>query len=278
MPSLPSSPLPGPGPQPQASSPRGVGCEAQVSNQACASQPTGPSHPPSTERTMRPSIQEPSLETEPHRPRPERRLPKSLPAACSWTCSCRDAPISAAAKKLGIPHWKPIDIALDSCHDILSDSFFQRLLIDLAWSGEVALLVAAPPCREYSILKLAPAGPPACRSPAHLSGLPRNLQDSLLPTAFAFSRCPCRLSAGMRLWTALVQVLGFCPANGSPPQARPPAHMAGPGPRPLHVMMRSSKHSRLRPDRGHAAPPRRESAVWVPPTGSPQTHRRPHRS
>ena len=59
---------------------------------------------------------------------------------------------------MGIPHWAPIDIAIDEAHDILSDAFFTRLL-RLAWSGRIALLVAAPPCRDYSVLKLAPGGP-----------------------------------------------------------------------------------------------------------------------
>ena len=83
------------------------------------------------------------------------------------------APISAAASQMGIPHWAPIDIAIDEAHDILSDAFFTRLL-RLAWSGRIALLVAAPPCRDYSVLKLAPGGPPPCRTPEHLNGLPSN--------------------------------------------------------------------------------------------------------
>ena len=83
----------------------------------------------------------------------------------------RHSPVAVAASKQGIPHWEPIDVAIDEAHDILSDSFFTRLL-RLAWSGRIALLVAAPPCRDYSILKLAPGGPPPCRTPEHINGLP----------------------------------------------------------------------------------------------------------
>ena len=98
----------------------------------------------------------------------------------------KNAPIAFAASELGIPHWEPIDIAIDQAHDILSDAFFSRLQC-LAWSGRIALLVAAPPCRECSILKLAPGGPPPCRSPEHLKGLPSN---SAKPTrAASFMRC-----------------------------------------------------------------------------------------
>ena len=74
----------------------------------------------------------------------------------------KHAPISAAASQMGIPHWAPIDIAIDEAHDILSDAFFTRLLR------------LAPPCRDYSVLKLAPGGPPPCRTPEHLNGLPSN--------------------------------------------------------------------------------------------------------
>ena len=74
--------------------------------------------------------------------------------------SGRNTPISVAAKKMGIPRWEPIDITLDASHDILSDPFFHRLL-SLAWSGQIALLIAAPPCREYSI----PGRPPCLQKP-----------------------------------------------------------------------------------------------------------------
>ena len=98
----------------------------------------------------------------------------------------RHSPIAVAASKQGIPHWEPIDIAINEAHDILSDSFFTRLL-RLAWSGRIALLVAAPPCRDYSILKLAPGGPPPCRTPEHLNGLPSD--SPTLTRRAAGSRC-----------------------------------------------------------------------------------------
>ena len=87
----------------------------------------------------------------------------------------KSAPISAAASLQSIPRWEPIDIAINAQHDILQDAFFHRLL-QLAWSGSIGLLVAAPPCRDYSILKLAPGGPPPCRSPEHMDQAGRQKQ------------------------------------------------------------------------------------------------------
>ena len=136
-----------------------------------APSPESKSGPPNKHLVWRRPPDPPSIA----RPSPQEDKPATAPAMPFLLdlFSGQNTPISVAAKKLGIPRWEPVDITLDNSQDILSDSFFQRLL-DLAWSGQVALLVAAPPCREYSILKLAPGGPPACRSPEHLSGLPSN--------------------------------------------------------------------------------------------------------
>ena len=48
----------------------------------------------------------------------------------------------------------------DAARNILDDSVFEAL-VGLCWSGIVALIMLAPPCKEYSRLKLRPGGPKA---------------------------------------------------------------------------------------------------------------------
>ena len=88
-------------------------------------------------------------------------------------CSGASSPLASAALCHGIPAL-PIDILLDSTHDLLQDCTFERLL-RLAFAGRFAFAHASPPCTEYSRLKLRP-GPDhrPCRSEEHLQGLPEN--------------------------------------------------------------------------------------------------------
>ena len=88
-------------------------------------------------------------------------------------CSGASSPLASAALCHGIPTL-PIDILLDSTHDLLQDCTFDRLL-RLAFAGRFAFAHASPPCTEYSRLKLRPGpGPRPCRSEEHLRGLPEN--------------------------------------------------------------------------------------------------------
>ena len=88
-------------------------------------------------------------------------------------CSGASSPLASAALCHGIPSL-PIDILLDSTHDLLQDCTFERLL-RLAFAGRFAFAHASPPCTEYSRLKLRPGpGPRPCRSPEYLRGLPAN--------------------------------------------------------------------------------------------------------
>ena len=88
-------------------------------------------------------------------------------------CSGASSPLASAALCHGIPAL-PIDILLDSTHDLLQDCTFERLL-RLAFAGRFAFAHASPPCTEYSRLKLRPGpGPRPCRSEEHLRGLPEN--------------------------------------------------------------------------------------------------------
>ena len=62
--------------------------------------------------------------------------------------------------------------------DLLNDAFYLQLL-RLCASGVVAYTACSPSCAEYSKLKLKPGGPPALRSPEHLSGLPGLSADQM---------------------------------------------------------------------------------------------------
>ncbi len=81
------------------------------------------------------------------------------------------APLSQAASNAGIDRYEPLDIITNPAHDILIDSAFESLL-RLCWSGAIGLIVCAPPCKEYSRLKMRPGGPPALRTPAYMDGVP----------------------------------------------------------------------------------------------------------
>ena len=81
------------------------------------------------------------------------------------------APVSRAAAEQGLDRFQPLDIMSHSSHDILLDPMFEALL-KLCWSGCIGLLMGAPPCKEYSRLKMKPGGPPALRTPAYMDGVP----------------------------------------------------------------------------------------------------------
>ena len=75
--------------------------------------------------------------------------------------------MTSAAISLGLDCFEPFDLDGDAAHNILDDSVFKALL-RLCWSGIVALIMLAPPCKEYSRLKLCPGGPKALRTPQHM--------------------------------------------------------------------------------------------------------------
>ena len=61
------------------------------------------------------------------------------------------------------------DLDANPQHNILDDAWFE-LLLRICWSGSVSLLTLAPPCKEYSRLKLRPGGPKALRTPSCMLG------------------------------------------------------------------------------------------------------------
>ena len=70
------------------------------------------------------------------------------------------APISAAADKQGLSRFEAFGLEANSEHNILDDACFE-LLMRISWSGIVSLITLAPPCKEYSRLKLRLGGPKA---------------------------------------------------------------------------------------------------------------------
>ena len=66
--------------------------------------------------------------------------------------------------QLGTKTFQPFDIFLDSAMNILDDDCY-LMLLRIIPSKQVGTLLAAPPCTEYSLLKLKQPGPFPCRSP-----------------------------------------------------------------------------------------------------------------
>ena len=83
----------------------------------------------------------------------------------------KNAPLSQAAARASKARFQPFDIMIDSEHDILNDNIYESLL-QLCWSGCIGLATSAPPCKEYSRLKMQPGGPPPLRTPEYMDGLP----------------------------------------------------------------------------------------------------------
>ena len=84
-------------------------------------------------------------------------------------------PLSSYIHSLGVKVLKPFDILLDPQLNILDDQCYFSIL-RLVASREVGTVVAAPPCTEYSLLKLKQPGPLPCR-------LPDRLEEPLYNTA-----------------------------------------------------------------------------------------------
>ena len=109
-------------------------------------------------------------------PESVRSPPLHLPADTSRffldICSGATSPLASAAVARGIPAI-PIDILRNPAHDLLDVVLFEQIL-RVAFSGRIAMGHGSPPCCEYSLLRLRPGGPPPCRCPQHLNGLPTN--------------------------------------------------------------------------------------------------------
>lgn len=71
---------------------------------------------------------------------------------------------SSHIRNLGIKTLQPFDILLDSTMNILNNDIY-NVLLRLVANKQVGSIVAAPPCTEYSMLKLQQPGPLPSRSP-----------------------------------------------------------------------------------------------------------------
>ena len=83
------------------------------------------------------------------------------------------SPLSQAMHAIGCDYFSPFDLARHASHDILDDRVL-HLLLRLAFSGFVGIVWSAPPCKEFSMLKLRRPGPKTLRTPLHMDGLPSN--------------------------------------------------------------------------------------------------------
>ena len=77
------------------------------------------------------------------------------------------APLTSQILHFGISCLQPMDILCDPQMDILDNTCYEQLL-RLASSRVIGSLSAAPPCKEYTLLKLIPGGPPPCRTPQNM--------------------------------------------------------------------------------------------------------------
>lgn len=85
-------------------------------------------------------------------------------------CAGYERPLSQALRQLGMDVLS-IDKLLSLEHDLLNVDFCESIL-RLCASGVVGYTACSPSCNLYSRLRLRPNGPPALRTPEHLSGIP----------------------------------------------------------------------------------------------------------
>ena len=135
-----------------------------VGNQAASEHDTA-------SRCLMPSAETPSANTspEPHCKRPRTQQPRLFLDLFAGIHS----PLSQAMHALQCDYFTPFDLARHPSHDILDDRV-THLLLRLAFSGLVGVIWSAPPCKEFSMLKLRRPGPKPLRTPQHMDGLPTN--------------------------------------------------------------------------------------------------------
>ena len=108
-------------------------------------------------------------------------MPASLPVHSGTPgffldiCCGANAPLSECLLQSGI-QCVCVDALGSEPLDLLDDKTYDSLL-RLAFSGIVRMAHAAPPCKEYSRLKLRPGSPHAVRSPEFLNGFPDNTRS-----------------------------------------------------------------------------------------------------
>ena len=68
---------------------------------------------------------------------------------------------------IGCRTLQPLDILIDNTMDILNDECYLSIL-RLISTKRIGSILAAPPCTEYSLLKLKQPGPLPCRTPENM--------------------------------------------------------------------------------------------------------------
>ena len=127
----------------------------------------------------------------------------------------KHAPLTAAMEELQADCFQPFDLACSPPFDILDDTHF-RLALRIAASGIAAVLWSAPPCKEFSILKLRQPGPKAIRTPAFMDGVPDNSPEE-----------QARVEASSEIHSRSRQVLRTAKESGSHTgMEQPPSSMA----------------------------------------------------
>lgn len=122
----------------------------------------------STSHPMIHSCTSDSGENHDHRQDPIQYIPTSIPAVPARffleLFSGKNHRFSSYIQSRGVKTLQPLDILIDDRMNILDDKVYHSLL-RLVASKQVGSMVAAPPCTEYSLLKLQQPGPLPCRSP-----------------------------------------------------------------------------------------------------------------
>ena len=151
--------------------------QAPSCNQVSSQQPQAPPPPPPATRRNMPgskrsrssssssSSTSSSARTAHHQP----KQPAS-PRLFLDIFSGINAPLSAAMRALNVDCFAPFDLDKDSTCNILDDTQY-RLLLRIASSGLAGVLWSAPPCKEFTRLKLRKPGPKALRTPEHMDGV-----------------------------------------------------------------------------------------------------------
>ena len=147
----------------------------------CPNQPSGPSddpcsipdEPPTVLHLVSTTPATPAVDMQPsqewHQPLPQshRTTPKLFLDIFAGT----HCPLTKAVHALGGDFFAPFHFALHSSHDIVDDRVM-HLMMKLCFSGIVGAAWSAPPCKEFSRLKLKRPGPKLLRTPQHMDGVP----------------------------------------------------------------------------------------------------------
>ena len=131
----------------------------------------------------------------------------------------------------GVDCFGPFDFALRETHDILDDRVL-HLLLRLAHSGLVGMAWSAPPCKEFSRLKLRQPGPKALRTPEYMDGVPGLSKEE-----------QARVDASTAIHSRSREVLrGVVSATGQAGMEQPPSAMSWLQPDNIAMLREWSAH------------------------------------